>query len=249
VTVEGTRKDRVMVIRLNRPEKRNAMDAAMTVALDAVLNEFEDDPRLWVAVLTGEGSAFCAGTDLKTGPGDPTERGGEYGVARRHRRKPLIAAVEGYALGGGMEIVLACDLVVAARNALFGLPEPRRGVIPTCGGLFRTQRALPLNVARELVLTGDPLTAERAHQLGFVNALADEGGALEGAMALAGRICLSAPVSVRESLTAMEQMNSAQDDEAWQVTKDAIDATLASKDAIEGVTAFFEHREPQWTGQ
>ena len=233
MTVEWARDGRTFLIRMNRPHKRNAIDAGMTAGLDAALNEFEDDPELWAAVLTGAGTAFSAGTDLAGGPGEPTERGGEYGLIRRRRHKPMIAAVEGHALGGGMEIVLACDLVVAAHSASFGLPESRYGVIPTCGGLFRTQRALPLNVAKEMLLTGDRLTAERAHQLGFVNALTEEGGALQGAVDMAARICRNAPISIRESLTAVERVNSAHDAGAWHATEDAITATLSSRDTAE----------------
>ncbi|MFD6160969.1 enoyl-CoA hydratase-related protein [Nocardia sp. NPDC060256] len=244
--VRRERDDRTLIIRLHRPAKRNAFDAAMTAELDCALNEFEDDPELRVAILTGGDEMFSAGTDLSTGPGERTARGGEYGVIRRRRRKPLIAAVDGHALGGGMEIVLACDLVVAARTATFALPEPRRGVIATCGGLFRTQRALPLNVAKELLLTGEPLGAERGWHLGFVNVLTAPGDALDGALEVAERICRNAPVSVRESLTALERVNSADDDAAWQITHDAMTTALASQDAIEGITAFFERREPRW---
>lgn len=248
-TVVRERHERVLVIRMDRGHKRNAIDAEMTAGLDAALNEFEDDPELWVAVLTGTGDIFSAGTDLAAGSGKRTERGGEYGVIRRRRRKPLIAAVEGAAFGGGMEIVLACDLVVAAHTATFGLPESRRGVIATCGGLFRTHRALPLNIAKEILLTGDPLTADRAYQLGLVNRLADAGTVLTTALELAHHICRNAPISVQESLVALERMNSAADDEAWQITQDAMTATLSSRDTAEGVAAFFERREPHWTGR
>ncbi|MGF6888636.1 enoyl-CoA hydratase [Nocardia sp. GAS34] len=247
--VETSRDGRVFVIRLNRPDKRNAFDAAMTAGLDAALNEFEDDSSLWAAVLTGEGSGFSAGTDLSSGPGDPTPRGGNYGLVRRARRKPLIAAVDGFAYGGGMEIVLACDLLVAARTATFGLPESRRGVIATCGGLFRTPRALPLNVAKQLLLTGEPITAERAYGLGFVNEIADEGKALTAAIELAQRVCRNAPISVQESLVALERVHSLDDDFAWQVTEQAIANTLTSQDTAEGVRAFLERREPRWSGR
>jgi len=247
--VNCERADRVLVIQLNRPRKRNAIDAVVTAQLDAALNDFEDDPELWVAILTGTDGMFSAGTDLGAGPGTPTDRGGEYGVIRRHRRKPLIAAVDGRALGGGMEIVLACDLVLAGHTASFGLPEPRRGVIATCGGLFRTQRALPSNIAKEMLLSGEPLTAERAHQLGFVNVLAEEGQVLGAARELAARICRNAPISVRESLVALERMNSADDERAWEITQEAMAATLTSQDAAEGVAAFFERREARWTGK
>ncbi|MEC3919353.1 enoyl-CoA hydratase-related protein [Nocardia sp. CDC160] len=248
MTVEHERDERTLIIRMNRPHKRNAIDAEMAAGLDAALNAFEDDPELWVAVLTGTESMFSAGTDLSVGAGEKTVRGGEYGVIRRRMSKPLIAAVEGHALGGGMELVLACDLVVAGRTATFGLPEPRRGVIATCGGLFRTRRALPLNVAKELLLTGDSLSAERAYQLGFVNEVTEPGAAERSARALAQRICRNAPVSVRESLAALESLNSADDAEAWRVTEAAMAATLSSKDTAEGIAAFLERREPRWSG-
>ncbi|OBH13073.1 enoyl-CoA hydratase-related protein [Mycobacterium sp. E1747] len=249
MAVEIDRIGRIFVVRLNRPDKRNAFDAAMTSGLDSALNEFEDDPELWVAVLTGEGRGFSAGTDLRSGSGEPTARGGDYGVARRARRKPLIAAVEGFAYGGGMEIVLACDLVVAGREATFGLPESRRGVIATCGGLFRTHRALPLNIAKQLLLTGEPITAERAYGLGFVNEITDTGLALPAALELAERICRNSPVSVQESLVALERVQAADDEFAWQVTEQARANTLSSRDSAEGVRAFFERREPVWTGR
>ncbi|OXR40437.1 Carnitinyl-CoA dehydratase [Nocardia cerradoensis] len=220
----------------------------MTAGLDAAFDEFEDDPDLWVAVLTGTDQVFSAGTDLTGGSGEPTARGGEYGLIRRRRRKPLVAAVEGHALGGGMELVLACDLVVAATTAVFGLPESRRGVIASCGGLFRTARALPLNIAKELLLTGDALTAERAHQLGFVNVLTETGSALTAAVELAQRISGNAPLSVRESLAALEELNSADDDRAWEITEAAMAATLSSRDTSEGVAAFLARRAPHWRG-
>ncbi|MFF2555982.1 enoyl-CoA hydratase-related protein [Nocardia sp. NPDC058058] len=248
MTVERERDGRTLIIRMHRPHKRNAIDAEMTAGLDAALNDFEDDPGLWVAVLTGTETMFSAGTDLSAGSGGRTERGGEYGVIRRRMGKPLIAAVEGNALGGGMELVLACDLVVAGRTAAFGLPESSRGVIATCGGLFRTRRALPLNVAKELLLTGDSLSAERAYQLGFVNIVAEAGQAERSARELAARVCRNAPVSVRESLTALERLNSADDEQAWQVTEAAMAATLSSRDTAEGVAAFLERREPRWSG-
>ncbi len=136
---------RVLVISMQREAKRNAIDAAMTAGIDAALNRLDDDASLWAGVLTGTATVFSAGTDLAVGPGPPTDRGGPYGIIRRKRRRPLIAAVEGPALGGGLEIVLACDLVVAASDARLGLPEVSRGVLATCGGLFRGPRALPLN--------------------------------------------------------------------------------------------------------
>lgn len=247
VTIE--KRDRICVIQMNRPEKRNAINPAMTLALDAALNEFEDDAEMWVAVLTGYREGFCAGTDLAESSGPRTDRGGEYGVVRRARRKPLIAAVEGMALGGGMEIVLACDLVVASTSATFGLPEARRGVIATCGGLFRAQRALPLNIARQILLTGEPISADRAYQLGLVNEVTEDGAALLAAVALAQRIVLNSPVSVQESLLATNKAFDHADAAGWRDTETAFEAVLRSADMAEGITAFFERRPPRWTGK
>jgi enoyl-CoA hydratase/carnithine racemase len=240
------RRGRVLIVSMQREEKRNAIDRELADAIDGALNTLEDDDELWVGVLTGTPAVFSAGTDMKQSASPATERGGEYGVIRRPRVKPLIVAVEGYALGGGMEIVLAADLVVASTTARFGLPEVSRGLVPTCGGLFRTARALPLNVAKELLLTGDPLTAERAERLGLVNRVTEPGGAVEEAVALAERICRNAPVSARQSLWALNQTVAADDGIAWDATATADRAVRATQDTREGVKAFFERRTPQW---
>ena len=238
----------VLVISMDRQAKRNAIDRAMADALDDALNQLDDDQSLWAGVLTGTSSVFSAGSDLTAGGDYSTERGGEYGIIRRQRRKPLIAAVEGKALGGGMEIVLACDLVVAGAGAQFGLPEVSIGVLPTCAGLFRGPRALPPNVARELILTGDPISAERGHQVGFVNSLTEPGQAVEQAVALAERICRNAPVSVQASLRAVNDLLAGADEQGWQLTDAAIATMSASADSAEGVRAFLEKRPPVWTG-
>jgi len=166
----------IAVISMSREHKRNAIDRELADAIDAALNRLEDDHDLWVGILTGTVKVFSAGTDLSAGGDNKTERGGEYGIIRRQRRKPLIAAVEGHALGGGLEIALACDLIVAARNATFGLPEVKRGVFPSSGALFRAPNALPLNVAKEMILTGESISAERAERLGLVSLLAGNRG-------------------------------------------------------------------------
>ncbi|MGH9017858.1 MAG: enoyl-CoA hydratase-related protein, partial [Acidimicrobiales bacterium] len=221
VVVERTRHDRVLVVALQREEKRNAVDEEMALGIDGALNELEDDDDLWVGILTGTASVFSAGTDLRAGSGSGTERGGPYGIIRRTHAKPLIAAVEGIAFGGGMEMVLACDLVVAARTASFGLPEVKRGLLALYGGVFRSARVLPLNVAKEIVLTGDPIDAARAERLGLVNVITEPGAALDGAMALAARICANSPVAVRQSLQLLEAC--ATDEEAaWPLTDRAM---------------------------
>jgi enoyl-CoA hydratase/carnithine racemase len=247
VTTE--RRGRVLIARLDRPEKRNAMNGEMTRGLDAAMNELEDDPALWVGILTGASGVFSAGSDLKDGLDNTTERGGPYGVVRRRRAKPLIAAVDGLAFGGGFEMVLACDLVVASHAASFALPEVKRGVFALYGGPRRAAHVLPLNVARELALTGDPLPAERAERLGLVNVLCEPGGAIEAALALAQRICANSPISVRESLRAINEPLEAGDAYAWEVSAEAALRVRASEDTREGIAAFFEKRKPEWRGR
>jgi enoyl-CoA hydratase len=245
-TVTHARHGRVLVISLRREHKRNAVDQQISDGIEAALDVLESDPDLWAGVLTGTSTVFSAGTDLSAGYAPKTERGGQYGIIRRARTKPLVAAVEGLALGGGFEIVLACDLVVAARGARFGLPEVRRGLL---GAIFRAPRTLPLNVARELLVTGDPVDAERLYGLGVVNRLADPGHALDAALELAERICLNSPTAVSQTLQAVERAVTADDDLGWQATEDGFRTVTASADAREGLTAFLEKRPPQWTGR
>jgi enoyl-CoA hydratase/carnithine racemase len=247
-TVRHERRGRILVLRIDREAKRNAIDRATTGGLDEALNLLEDDDQLWAGIITGTTAVFSAGTDLRDGAGQPTERGGEYGLIRRRRNKPLIAAVEGPAFGGGFEIALACDLVVASRTARFALPESRRGVIASSGALFRAMRALPLNVAKELLITGAVLDAGRGYQLGFVNRVAEPGEALALALELADDICASSPVSVAASLAAITAQHDAVDAAGWEVTAQAVERVTASDDITEGVTAFFEKRQPRWTG-
>ena len=246
----ATRRDgHVLIISMQRQAKRNTIDRAMADALDAALNELDDDPGAWAGVLTGTSDVFSAGSDLTAGGDYVTGRGGEYGIIRRTRRKPLIAAVEGPALGGGLEIVLACDLVVATRTARFGLPEVTIGVVPTCAGLFRAPRALPLNLARQLILTGRPIDAPRAYEVGFVNVLTDPGSAVHEAVRLAQDICANAPVSVQACLAAVNRIVATDDEFGWDQTGVALRAASHSADAREGVAAFLEKRPPVWSGR
>jgi enoyl-CoA hydratase/carnithine racemase len=238
---------RVAVIRIERPAKRNAIDSVTTGELDAALNDFQDDPRFWVGVLTGTADVFCAGTDIVAGPGEPTRRGGPYGIIRRRHTKPLIAAVEGLALGGGFEIAMACHLVVAARTAAFGLPETRRGLVANSGALPRAMRCLPLNLARELLVTGARLDAQRAYDVGFVNRLAEPGEAVAVALALAEEICASSPAAVRVTLQALDEQWVAAEAVGWEATTRAEQRIRTGPDFAEGLTAFAEKREPRWT--
>ncbi|WP_295381292.1 enoyl-CoA hydratase-related protein [uncultured Pseudacidovorax sp.] len=247
--VRIARQDALLCITLDRPAKRNAVDRAVADALDAALNLLDDDPALRAGVLDGGPSVFCAGSDLAAKGDYVTARGGEYGLIRRQRRKPLIAAIEGLALGGGLEIALACDMVVAARDAQLGLPEVKRGVLPTCGALFRLLQALPPAIARELVLTGQPIDGARAHALGLVNRLSEPGQAQADARALATQIAANAPLSVQASLEAMNGLLAAADAAGWQATEAALARIRGSEDLAEGLRAFFEKRPPVWQGR
>ena len=192
----------VAVITINRPEARNAVNAAVAEGIEAAVDRVEADDSVWLAILTGVPPVFCAGADLKEvnagrAAGLNTQRGGFAGFVRRERSKPVIAAVEGPALAGGTEICLACDLVVASRDARFGIPEVKRSLVAAAGGLFRLPQKIPMNVAMELALTGDPVDAVRAHSLGLVNHLAEPGDALARATELARQIEVNAPLAVR----------------------------------------------------
>jgi enoyl-CoA hydratase/carnithine racemase len=240
---------RILVVRIDRERKRNAIDTATALGLDEALNRLDDDPGLWAGVLTGTTTVFCAGTDLNE-PGSPgTERGGEYGLIRRRRAKPLVAAVEGPAYGGGFELVLACDLVVASTTARFALPEVRRGLVASAGGLVRATRGLPPNVARELLIGGLVLGPERAYELGLVNRVCEPGRALEEGVALAEEVCAGSPVAVRAALAALQSQLDDADAAGWDATAAARRAAVSSADAEEGRRAFFERRPPRWAGR
>jgi enoyl-CoA hydratase/carnithine racemase len=249
MSVKTERHNHTLVVKMARPEKRNALNAAMTAGIDAAMNELEDDPELWCGILTGTESVFSAGADLTEGPGEPTERGGIAGLINRKRTKPLIAAVEGVALGGGVELILCCDLVVASSRAVFGLPEVKRGLMPDFGGAFRLGRFLPTNVARELLLTGNNLSAERAERLGFVNTVVEPGKALSGALALAEMICANAPLAVREALAVFNTEVTGDESASWKRSDAAHARLLQTEDLIEGLGAFFEKRPAKWTGK
>ncbi|MDI9977388.1 enoyl-CoA hydratase-related protein [Rhodococcus sp. IEGM 1307] len=238
----------VWLLTLDRPGKRNAFNEGLTAALDEALNAFEDDPIARVAVLTGGPAVFCAGTDVQRWAGEPTERGGPYGIAGRDLQKPVIAAVEGVAAGGGFEIALAATLIVASHEAAFSLPEVSLGLIAECGGLFRGPRALPLNLARELALTGRPLSAARAFEVGLVNRLVEPGETVQEALDLANAVLANAPLAVEESLRTLNDLYRHEDQAAWISTERAKQAVRQSADAKEGVAAFLERRPPQWSG-
>lgn len=245
---------RVAVLTLNRPEARNAVNGDVARDMEAHLDKLEADDDIWLGIVTGNGPVFCAGADLKaiaSGQAGElqTKRGGFAGIATRERTKPLIAAVDGPALAGGTEIVLSCDLVVASTNAKFGIPEVKRSLVAAAGGLFRLPRALPLNIAMEAALTGDPISAERAAHFGLVNELVEPGKAKEAALALAERISANAPLAVRESRQVVLAALRGDDEHLWKITIEAMAKVMSSEDFNEGPRAFIEKRAPQWTGR
>ncbi|NLU83788.1 crotonase/enoyl-CoA hydratase family protein [Rhodococcus sp. HNM0569] len=244
--------DGVAVITLNRPEAKNAVDLEVAEAVAAAIDEFEARPDMTVAILTGAGGSFCAGMDLKafTRGERPSLPGrGFAGIAQSPPTKPLIAAVEGWALAGGCELALAADLIVAANDAKFGLPEVKRGLAAAGGGLLRLAKTLPYQLAMEIVLTGDPLTAQVAHTHGLVNRLTEPGRALDGARELAARIAANGPLAVRASKQVLSASIDYAAGDGFAMQKAIIDPVFASADAQEGATAFAEKRAPVWSGK
>lgn len=243
---------RVLVLTMNRPAARNAMSLAMAHEVADALTMLDERPDLSVAVLTGGGGTFCAGMDLKgfaRGERPVVEGRGFAGLVQRPPTKPLIAAVEGYALAGGFEIVLACDLVVASRTSIFGLPEVKRGLTAAAGGLLRLQERIPYHLALELVLTGRMWPATEAAEVHLVNRLADQGEALEVALDLADEIAANAPLALAASKQVMVRSADWQLDEMFARQEEWVDPVRRSADAQEGARAFVEKREPRWSGR
>ena len=249
------RRGQVEILTINRPEARNAINGAVSRAMSGFMDGLAEDPECAVVVITGSGDkAFSAGMDLKafsSGEGGDImgASGGFGGLTQRAFPKPIIAAVNGSALAGGFEIMLSCDLVVAADHAIFGIPEAKRGLIAGAGGLIRMPKRLPIAIALEMAMTGDPIDASRAFDLGLVNKVVPAGDLLEEAVALAERIAANAPLAVRYSKSVMKQAAEVSEAEGWRINGAAVGVVFSSADAMEGPVAFAEKRPPNWQGK
>src|ERR1700736_336966 len=243
-------RDRVLLITITRPQAKNAVNAAVSHGLADAMDRLDDDPGLSVGVLTGAGGSFCAGMDLKAfarGENVVVEGRG-MGFTERPPVKPLIAAVEGYALAGGTELALATDLIVASKESAFGIPEVKRGLVAGGGGLLRLPERIPYAIAMELALTGDNLPAERAHELGLVNVLAEPGQALDAAIALAEKITANGPLAVAATKRIITESRGWTPESRWAEQTKMLGPVFVSNDAKEGAIAFAEKRPPRWTG-
>jgi enoyl-CoA hydratase len=247
------RRDGVLVITLNRPEVRNAVNAALANAMAAAMDELDSDVELRTGVIAGAGKGFSAGMDLKAfaESGERPWAGdrGFAGIVQRPAEKPLIAAIEGFAVAGGLEVALACDLIVAAKGAKLGIPEVKRGLVAAGGALRQLPRRLPASIATELALTGDTISAERGFELGLVNRLAEPGQALDVALELAAEVAANAPLALIASKKILREQASWDDERFWQQQGEIVGPVMGSEDAIEGATAFSEKRAPNWRGR
>ena len=251
-TVTLERNGHVLVITICRPEMRNAIDRAASEAIAQAMDELDSENNLTVGILTGAGAHFCSGMDLKAFlRGERVELPGRglAGIIETPPRKPVIAAVEGYALAGGFEIALACDLMVAADNSQFGLPEVKRGLMAGSGGLMRLPERIPRQIAMQYALTGEMMSAVEARQWGLVNQLTLPGEALAAAKVLAHQIAANAPLSVQISKQVVTEASHWPAHERWQRQNALLETIIHSKDAQEGARAFSEKRPPVWTGE
>ncbi len=246
------RRERVLLITINRPDQRNAVNAAVAQGIAAAMDELDDAPELSVGILTGAGKGFCAGMDLKAfvaGESPYAHDRGFAGITQRAASKPLIAAIEGFAVAGGLEVALSCDVIVAAKGARLGIPEVKRSLVAAGGALLRLPRVLPRTIAMELALTGDPIDAERAHAFGLVNRLTEPGEAVAAALELADTIAANGPLALAATKRILSEAVDWPDSEFFARQAEISGPVMSSEDAREGSVAFAEKRAPVWKGR
>jgi enoyl-CoA hydratase len=244
--------EHLLIIRIDRPHRRNAFDGATAQALEAAIDGFEADDQSRCAILTGSDIVFSSGQDLiaaATGDRGATRRRGGFGIMAEPPTKPIIAAVEGHALAGGLELCLACDLIVASRTAMMGIPEAARSLVAVGGGCFRLPKRIPYHLAMELAITGKPWPATRFAELGLVNKLTEPGGAIAGAIELAGDVLAAGPLAVRASKQIVRHAYDWDDADGWANQMEYARPVMASEDLQEGLRAFAEKRAPVWEGR
>lgn len=247
-----SKEDGIMTVTINRPEAKNAVNRAVAQGISDAMDELDDSNEVQVAILTGAGGTFCSGMDLKgflKGENPIIKGKGFAGLVEQPPKKPLIAAVEGYALAGGFELLLASDLIVASKASKFGIPEPKRGLVAGAGGLLRLPQQVPYRIAMELALTGDFFTAERAYEIGLINRVVEEGSAMEGALELAKAIVANGPLAIAATKQIIQESQDWSSEEAFAKQGPILGPVFTSEDAREGAAAFAEKRAPQWKGK
>lgn len=251
-TILTERRGPILIVTINRPQARNAFDSATSMQMNAAMDVLDHEDELFIGVVTGAGGTFSAGADLKEAAsgarGERPPRGG-FGIFRQPPRKPLIAAVEGFAVGGGFELCLACDLIVASRAAQFGLPEVRHNVVAIGGGLFRLPQRMPYHLAMELALTGEFRDAEFFRQQGIVNRISEPGTALNVALELAQALLANGPTALAATKEIIRRSSGWTEEDAWHEQMTYARVALESEDRKEGLRAFAEKRRPVWRGK
>lgn len=253
VVVKYEKRGHLAIFTLNRPKAMNAVNHVVSQQFEAAMDDFERDDDMWVGIVTSSHpKVFCAGADLKaisSGKRIETRKGGFAGFVKYPRTKPMIAAVDGYCLAGGFEIAMTCDFIVASRKSKFGLPEVKRSLVAAAGGLFRLPQKLPRAVALEILLTGDPMEAEKLRAFGLVNEVVENGFALEAAIRFAKRILVNAPLAVREAKACVDEMRGMSEEDAFDRSTEGMMNLMQTPDFREGPRAFIEKRAPRWTGR